>query len=356
MKKEFATLILVSSNSVHARRYLNGVLPYFKQVLFVTNNSVDLELSANLVIKTFNFKLVNFKLKKQLATLINQYPEAIIHVHQANSYAYHTFKSLELVKNKHKILLTTWGSDVLVLPYKNIFFKRMVQFNLAAADIVTSDSLFMSSEIKKLCPQVKDLYTINFGMKNFPGSLDLTQKENIIFSNRLHKKLYNVDKIITAFHEFIQNNLLYVDFKLVIAANGDETENLTKLVMQYGIENQVIFSGMLGADELKKLYLKAKIFISIPSSDATSLSVLEAMGYGCYPILSNLPANLEWVIDGINGSICENNDCLMNTMENAFKIIANKEEFCKIANFNYQLIKQKAVFEDNLQKFLQLYS
>lgn len=352
--QKFTTLILVSSNSVHARRYLEGVLPYFKQVVFVTNNNLDVQLADNLVIKEFNFKLLNFRVRKQLAELINHYHNTIIHVHQANSYAYHIFKSLRLVKNKYKIILTTWGSDILVLPDKNIFLKKMVQFSLASADIITSDSLFMSSKIKQLCPQIQEVQTINFGMKNFPGSLDLSQKKNIILSNRLHKKLYNVDKIIIAFYEFSQNPL-YADFKLIIAASGGETENLKKLVVQYEILDKVMFTGMIGVDELKELYLKAKIFISIPSSDATSLSVLEAMGYGCYPILSNLPANLEWVINGINGTICENNDKLDKDLENALKIIMNKEELVRIANFNYGLIKQKAVFEDNLQKFLQLY-
>jgi hypothetical protein len=44
-------------------------------------------------------------------------------------------------------------------------------------------------------------------------------------------------------------------------------------------------------------------YLSLPASDSVSVSVLEAMGHGCIPILSDLPANRELVDDGRNGLI-----------------------------------------------------
>lgn len=353
--KKFETLILISSNSVHARRYLDGVLPYFNKVIFITNHSNELQQHDNLITKVSKFKLLNLKVRKQIRTVINSYPEAIIHVHQANSYAYHTFKALKRVKVKHKTILTTWGSDILLLPKKNIFYKKMVRFNLKMADIITSDSIYMSDEIKRLCKKVKNVETINFGMKDFPETLDLNQKENIILSNRLHKKLYNIDKIITGFSKFLIKNPQYSDFRLIVAASGVEIEHLENLADGYELQDNIIFTGMLSSDELKYWYKKAKIFVSIPSSDATSLSVLEAMGYGCYPILSNVPANLEWIDPGINGIIVKNNDDLDIEFKNVIAGLQNTEKYKKIAIYNYELIREKAVFENNIKKFLNLY-
>ncbi len=227
----------------------------------------------------------------------------------------------------------------------------MVQFNLNLADIITSDSLYMSEQIRKIAPHAKTIHTINFGIHQYPASPNMSHKKNIILSNRLHKQLYNIDKIIIAFAKFMQNNPIFADYKLIITASGIETNELVKLVADLGITQSVDFVGMLNYSELIEYYKIARIFISIPSSDATSLSVLEAMGYGCYPILSNIPANLEWVLDEINGRICQNNDslndCILNALETA--------NFEKIANFNHDLIGQKAVFENNLPKFLNLY-
>lgn len=354
--KKFDTLILISSNSVHSRRYLDGVLPYFNKVVFITNNKNDLPMEDNLVIHVFKFKLLRVKVRAQIAAVINAYPGSIVHVHQANSYAYHTFKALKQVNATHKTILTTWGSDILVLPKKNILYKRMVQFSLKRADIITSDSLYMSDEIRLMCKRVKNLHTINFGMKDFPKSLNLSYKEDIILSNRLHKKLYNIDKIIIGFSNFLIKNPQYQHFQLIIAASGIEIESLEDLVEVLKLEDKIIFTGMLTADELKRLYQISKVFISIPSSDATSMSVLEAMGYGCYPILSNLPANLEWVINNANGSIVMNNDKLDVDLKNVIDEIQDVAKYQKLAQYNYELIKENAVFENNLQKFLKLYS
>ena len=38
-------------------------------------------------------------------------------------------------------------------------------------------------------------------------------------------------------------------------------------------------------------------------SDSVSVSLLEAMAHGCIPLLSDLPANREWVGDGDNGLV-----------------------------------------------------
>jgi L-malate glycosyltransferase len=45
----------------------------------------------------------------------------------------------------------------------------------------------------------------------------------------------------------------------------------------------------------------AEVFVSVPSSDATSVALLQAMAAGCFPIVSDLPAQRELVEDGVNG-------------------------------------------------------
>lgn len=49
--------------------------------------------------------------------------------------------------------------------------------------------------------------------------------------------------------------------------------------------------------DVGNLLYKNDVFISIPSSDSTSVSLLEAMCCGLFPIVSDLPANREWIHD-----------------------------------------------------------
>lgn len=351
--KEY-TIALIGSNSIHTIRYLLGIAPYFRQIIFITNESWQANESYpdHITIYPVNFRLLNTACRKKIAEILVKHQIKLVHIQQANSYAYHTLKAIKQYKIKCSTILTTWGSDILVLPKKNIMFKHLVQFNLNQANIITSDSLYMSDQIRKLAPLSKRIHTINFGIQHYPESVDMSHKQNIILSNRLHKPLYNTDKIILAFARLIQNNHRFANYKLVIAASGSETDKLVGLASRLGIIKSVDFVGMLSYTELINYYKIARIFISIPSSDASSLSVLEAIGYGCYPILSNIPANLEWVLDGINGRICQNNDALDSDILDALETA----DFEKTAIFNHNLIGQKAVFENNLPKFINLYT
>ncbi len=343
-------VILVGSNSVHTLRYLIGISNFVNNIVFITNNTNGLELPSNVVVHVVNFSLYNISARFQIAKIITNYEGSVIHIQQANSYAYHTLKA---IKGKNfKTILTAWGSDILLLPKQSYIFANMIKFNLANSDIITSDSLYMSFKIKELYPKIKELHTINFGIQNIPANItDLSVKENIIISNRLHKKLYNIDKIISAFAKIVTK---YPEYKLVIVANGTETMTLKSLGRSLGLkDNQIIFTGMLSYSELINWYQRAKYFISIPTSDSTSSSLLEALAYGCYPILSNLPANIEWVMDEINGIINQNPDNLDIDMIRAINLGNNI--LTEAIKFNYNLIKRKAVFTSNIQKFISLY-
>lgn len=353
-------IALVGSNSIHTIRYLKAIAPYFNTVVFITNKtpieSTTTTWPTNIVIYTADFRLKHFSSHKKIANILLTHKINLVHIHQANSYAYHTIKATKRSGINCKVILTTWGSDILVLPKANLLFKLLVKYNLANSNIVTSDSLYMSAKIRELVPKVKEIHTINYGIQHLPPLCDISQKENIIFSNRLHKPLYNVDKVIIGFDQLLKTGQEFADYQLVVAASGTESEHLNELVNRLGIENKVMFLGMISYTELTTWYNRAKIFISIPNSDATSMSLLEALGHGCYPIVSNIPANLEWVIDEVNGTICQNNQQLDLDMAKTIRNISQPETLFKVMKFNYKLIKQKAIFNNNIAKFLKLYS
>ncbi len=254
-------------------------------------------------------------------------------------------------------MLTCWGSDVLVLPNQSKLMHKIVKYNLVNVDVITADSFYMLTKINELLNGVdKPCYNINFGIKNIPTVAKLTEQKNkYVLSNRLHKKLYRIDKIVLAFAELVNQNLIDAEYKLLIAASGSETQNLEELVQKYNILDRVEFVGMLSYTELTELYKKSTVFVSVPESDGTASSLLESMAYGCIPVLSNLPANLEWVIDKINGIIEPNLQHLSQSILSAIQISQDLEKYQELCRFNYQLIEQKALFNNNIHKFIELY-
>ena len=127
------------------------------------------------------------------------------------------------------------------------------------------------------------------------------EKENIVFSNRLHKPLYRIENIIRAFANFVSMPE-YKDWRLVVAAEGNENK-LKELANSLGIVEKVEFVGWLSSEENAKYYAKSRIFISIPQSDSMPTSLLEAMSAGCIPVISDLPSYRGLVEHGRNALV-----------------------------------------------------
>jgi len=335
-------LLLVGSNTIHTYKYLQLVEDYFDEILLITNEKSTaydypaIELSFKLKIRNF------FSTVQEIKKHIVSFEPSVIHVHQANSYG--LFALLASRNTGIPTVLTAWGSDILLLPKTNFLFKKMVQFNLRTADFLTSDSTFMAEEMKKLASLKSEIVIANFGIDVTPIPCE---KENIIYSNRLHKKLYRVDKIIDAFFRF-KENPNYADWRLVIAATGTETEALKAKVANLKLLKDVEFVGWIQKEDNERWYSKAKIWVSIPESDATSISLLEAMACGCIPVVSDLPANREWIKSGVNGIIAENLES--NYIEKAMEI--NQVRAMEI---NQKRIALDGTKDANRKKFLELY-
>ena len=118
----------------------------------------------------------------------------------------------------------------------------------------------------------------------------------------MHAPLYQIEKIILESADFLKKN---TDWLLKIAGQGPNTPALEKLALENLPLGSYQFVGFLNSEQNKANYQSATIYISIPISDGTSISLLEAMAYGCIPIVSDLPANKEWITHLENGIISD---------------------------------------------------
>lgn len=336
-------LLLVGSNTIHIYTYLDLVQGYFDDVTIISNEQRERRIERIITTDfSYSFRsLVNAR--RIIRNEIFRFKPDIIHVHQVNSYALYTLLAARGLNIP--VVVTAWGSDILVAPGRSRLMRRIVSYCLKMADYLTSDSLFMAQAMRQLARPKHEIVLANFGIDPVTMSCE---KEPIFYSNRLHKKLYNIDLIIEAFSEFNVSNG-FQPWKLVIAATGEETERLQALVVDRKISKHVEFVGWLSKEENARWYARAKYWISIPDSDATSISLLEAMSNGCIPIVSDLPANREWITDEVNGWIVQATDS--SFLKNRRPI---NEEHARAVN--NRLIEQKATKEVNRTKFIGLYN
>ena len=114
------------------------------------------------------------------------------------------------------------------------------------------------------------------------------------------------------------------------------------------------FKGFINRRELFELLNKGLAFISIPNSDSTSVTLLESMISGSFPIVSDLPANKEWIEDSVNGLILSKFDS--NELSKLMiRAIEDKELIKSSRKINKKIIEDRAVWEDNMSMALNSY-
>ena len=332
-------LIGSSKGAGHLLNFKALIEPYFDEILLVSGHVVKDQQAL-----TFNFGLKNplqfVKTIRELRKLILDFKPDVIHVHQANSYG---FLSALANRGLKPLVLTTWGSDVLLLPQKNSFYKFMVGYALKQANAITADAHFMAKAIEELAPN-KAVQIANFGVEIEKLAAPI-EKEKLIYSNRMHEPLYRIERIIEQSASFLK---AHPDWKLRIAASGTQTASLQALAEKILPESSFEFVGFQAPADNRANYAKAQIYVSIPNSDGTAISLLEAMAYGCIPVVSDLPANKEWIKAQQNGLIYSGN--LSADFENALQLDAQN-----VAQINADLIEQQATKAVNQQKFFKLY-
>jgi glycosyltransferase involved in cell wall biosynthesis len=89
--------------------------------------------------------------------------------------------------------------------------------------------------------------------------------------------------------------------RLILAGEGPLRPQIEGLVQDLGIQAYTRIVGAQPEDELKHLFGASDLYVSASQSDGSSISLLQAMACGLPAVVSDLPANREWVEHGENG-------------------------------------------------------
>jgi len=332
-------VIFSDGTSIHTLKWIRELSKYFDLYLISMNgvdgivyNYIDRSkvwvLNEKVSAQGRNYSLI-FKIAK-FRKIVDHINPHFLNAHYLSSYG---LLAALTPKGRWKLIQSTWGSDILVTPFENKVRYLIAKYALSRADYITADSYFVADRIKEILRCSKPLYIFPFGFDEVEKG-DF-RKDNIIFSNRALKANYNIDKIIVWFKNYVSSS-----YELYIANTGYLEERLKKLSKG---DNRIKFLGFVSNESQKEIYKKAKFYISIPSSDSTSVSLLEAMRYGCIPIVSNIPANREWILDGING-VYFRPDLRLDEID----IHPNYYEI------NITLLKRRAIFPKEIKRFVEI--
>ncbi|MBD3795499.1 MAG: glycosyltransferase family 4 protein [Epsilonproteobacteria bacterium] len=331
-------LLVVGSDSVHVHNFIELVKGNFDKVVLLTDIR-HRESKIRTIGIDFSLGWSSFENIKKIKDVIKNFQPTTIHMHQANSYSFLTLRAS--ANYKCQKVLTAWGSDILLNPQDSFIMKQIVKYIINRVDAITADSDTVLEATQKLTKKALVLKNINFGIP--PINCETFEKEYIIYSNRLHKSLYNIDKIIHAFARLYQTEPYW---RLIVAGDGEKTLELKQLVRSLGVEQAVEFVGWVDTAQNNYYYCKSKIYASIPSSDSISLSLVEAICAGCVPFVSDIQANREIITHDLGFIIHDLNQL---DFKRYLEIERNRYEYRR------EEIRDRFSKELNKEKYIALY-
>lgn len=333
-------ILIVVSPGTHGRNFHSLVRQECSDILVVSDGPIDYCRHATISFGMRNPFRLAFAIRR-LRAIIADYRPDVLHVHQANNYGY---VAAAANRGRVPLVVTTWGSDVLVVPKRGFIHRAVACRSLREANFITADASIMAEAVHGLVGRT-DVAIANFGV-DLATAEEVRPRERVIYSNRLHHGLYRIDRIITAAARFLSRRR---DWSLTIAGNGPQTEALEALAAARLPESQYRFVGHVSPEINRAHSLAAQIYVSIPSSDGTSMSLLEAMACGAVPVVSDLPANREWIRDGENGIVVRDGN-LEEALERSLSL--DRDD---VARRNAGIISERGSREANRRVFLSIY-
>lgn len=180
----------------------------------------------------------------------------------------------------------------------------------------------------------------------------LEKEKYILLVSRLirHKGIHY---LIEAFNKIQKENKISTEFKLAIAGEGAYTDDYVEEIKELSLKNKnIIFTGNQTGESLSSLFQNAFIFVQPSETEGLSNTLLEAMGYGICPIVSDIEENII-PVDG-NGIVFKNKN-IKDLEEKLLFAFANKNIIKEKGKKAQVYVKRKYSWEENTFKTLKIY-
>jgi len=256
----------------------------------------------------------------------------------------------------HPLLTMSWGYDLMQDAERNWLMRKITFYVLRFTDFFTSDC--ETTRQKAIAFGMNPDHTIVFpwgvDLERFAPDTDhwsLNTDNFTLFSNRSWEPLYGMDVLARAFVEAARQR---PELRLMLLGGGSQGNLLRQILTDGGVLERVHFGGQVSQSELPRYYQMADLYISASHVDGSSVSLMEALACGLPALVSDIPANQEWVAEGVNGWLFPdgNVDALSAAILRAYDERMNLAEIGRAARATAE---EKADWKKNFQKLLEAY-
>lgn len=276
--------------SVHLRRWAMAMVDRGFRVTVISATAQEIDGARVIALPSVQRGHQWFLRLPALRRVVRELAPDIVHAHYITSYG-----MWGAACGRRPLVLTAWGSDILVTPRHNSVLKELTGWTLRRASLITADSRDVLAEIRGYRPHGA-LHEIFWGadterFRPYDGS---REPGFHIASMRSWEPNYRIDVVVRAFAQFVAARPASAAV-LHLFGGGSQATSLHELVTHLKIAEKVSWHGWLAPQELADRLAACDLSVTVPESDATSVSLLESMACGLPVIVSDLPANRQWV-------------------------------------------------------------
>lgn len=250
-------------------------------------------------------------------------------------------------------LIMSWGFDLMQDADLDGWNRRATRFVLRRADFFLSD-----------CEATR-ARAVAFGLNPdrsliFPWGVDLAHfapaanpshnpDEFVVFCNRSWEPRYGVDVLARAFVQALRQR---PRLRLFLLGGGSQAGALRAILAP--VMDRVHFGGQVPQADLPRYYHQADLFVSPSHVDGSPVSLLEAMACGLPVLVSDIPANREWVEHGVNGWLFPDGD--VNALTSALiRAVDERDSLPALGRAARRTAEARADWNVNAQKLLEAY-
>jgi L-malate glycosyltransferase len=215
----------------------------------------------------------------------------------------------------------SWGSDLLRDAHKNTWYRWITRFTLRQSTVLVGDcAQVRNCAISYGCPD-KKIFTFPWGidLKHFaPGANDPVGQETpalrarlgwqdqfVLLSLRSWEPVYGIDILLRGFASAATED---ARLRLLMMGGGSQAGLVHKMIQDHDLADRVHLGGQISQANLPGVYQAADLYLSASRSDGSSVSLMESLASGLPVLVSDIPSNLEWVVDGEPGWLFRDGD------------------------------------------------
>lgn len=232
--------------------------------------------------------------------IIRQFKPDIVHAHYASSYGL-----IGALTGFKPLIISVWGTDVFDFPKRSVFFRFILQKNLAAASRIFSTSIVMAKETQQYIDKSRTVDITPFGidLDRFSPKKSLMERRGITIGTVKTLSLnYGIDVLIQAF-SILSRKYPQQGLKLVIGGDGADKTYFQSLVNELGLQKSVEFLGKIVHDKVPDVLNNLDIFAALSDNESFGVAVIEASACELPVVVTDVGGLPEVVEENVTGLI-----------------------------------------------------